>query len=86
MPQGHYAKFRKEIDQLVNLKVLKPTNDSEWGSPIFCLLKKDSTDFQSDRVLHQRLTLGEYIVSLLYIKGEKNDVVNALSRLPTVKL
>jgi hypothetical protein len=40
----------------------------------------------SDRVLRQRLLLEEYGVDLQYIKGEKNVVADALSRLPTQEL
>jgi len=40
----------------------------------------------SDRVLRQRLLLEEYGVKLEYIKGEKNIVADALSRLPTEEL
>ena len=43
IPQDHFAKLRKEINILVHLKVLKPTNNSKWGSPTFCLPKKDNT-------------------------------------------
>ena len=42
IPQAHYAKLRKEIDCLVQFKVLNPTTNSEWGSPKFCLPKKDN--------------------------------------------
>jgi hypothetical protein len=40
----------------------------------------------SDRVLRQRLLLEEYGVKLEYIKGEKNIVADAFSRLPTEEL
>jgi hypothetical protein len=40
----------------------------------------------SDRVLHQWLLLEEYGVELEYIKGEKNVVADALSRLPTEEI
>jgi len=40
----------------------------------------------SDRVLRQRLLLEEYGVELEYIKGEKNVIADALSRLPTAEL
>jgi hypothetical protein len=40
----------------------------------------------SDRVLRQRLVLEEFGVDLEYIKGAKNVVADALSRLPTEEL
>ena len=40
-----------------------------------------STDFSSDRVLSQRLTIDEYGAKLVYIKGKRNIVADALSRL-----
>ena len=46
-------------------------------------LMYDTTDHASNRVLRQRLLLEEYGVEIEYIKGVKNVVANALSRLPT---
>lgn len=40
-----------------------------------------NTIFSSDRVLRQQLSLEEYGVTLKYIKGGKNLVASALSRL-----
>ena len=42
-----------------------------------------STDFQSDRVLRQRLLIDEFGAEIIYIKGESNVVADALSRLET---
>ena len=41
-----------------------------------------NSDFASDRVLQQRLTLEEYVAHLNYVKGEVNILADALSRLP----
>jgi len=40
----------------------------------------------SDRILRQRLLLQEYGANIEYIKGEKNVLADALSRLPTQEL
>ena len=44
------------------------------------------TNHVSDRVLRQRLLLEEYGAEIEYIKGDKNVVADALSRLPTQEL
>ena len=41
-----------------------------------------TTQHTCDRVLRQRLTLEEYGVDLVYIKGQTNTLADALSRLP----
>lgn len=41
-----------------------------------------NTKHSSDRVLRQRLVLEEYGVNITYIKGAKNKLADALSRLP----
>ena len=42
----------------------------------------DSSNFDSDRILRQRLLIEEFGAELRYIKGENNVVADALSRLP----
>lgn len=42
-----------------------------------------STDFQSDRVLRQRLLIDEFGAEIVYVKGESNVVTDALSLLET---
>ena len=37
------AAFKKELDRLVQIKVLSPTGTSEWGLPIFVTPKKENT-------------------------------------------
>jgi hypothetical protein len=49
-------------------------------------LTHPDTNHVSDRVLRQRLLLEEYGAEIEYIKGEKNVVADALSRLPTQEL
>ena len=44
-----------------------------------------TTDYRSDRVLRQRLLIEEYGAEIYYIKGVKNVVADALSRLPMVE-
>ena len=43
IPRIHLAAFKKELDRLVEIKVLSPTGASEWGSPTFITPKKDNT-------------------------------------------
>ena len=43
----------------------------------------ENTDYSSDRILRQRLTLEEYGARLIYVPGENNVVADSLSRLPT---
>ena len=42
----------------------------------------DSINFNSDRILRQRLLIEKFGAELRYIKGENNRVTDALSRLP----
>ena len=35
VPRVHKEMFRKEVDRLVLLGVIKELNDSEWGAPSF---------------------------------------------------
>ena len=41
VPISNKEKFKEEIDQLVNLKVLKKCSDSPWASPSFSIPKKN---------------------------------------------
>ena len=43
IPRIHLAAFKKELDRLVQIKVLSPTGASKWGSPTFVTPKKDNT-------------------------------------------
>ena len=40
VPCIHLATFKKELDHLVELGVLKPQMESEWSSPTFIIPKK----------------------------------------------
>ena len=46
-------------------------------------LTYENTDYSSDRILRQRLTLEEYRAKLIYVLGGKNVVADSLPRLPT---
>lgn len=46
-------------------------------------LTYENTDYSSDIILRQRLTLEEYGAKLIYLPGDKNIVADSLSRLPT---
>ena len=41
VPQVHLAAFKKELKHLVELGVLSPVRDTEWGLPTFIIPKKD---------------------------------------------
>ena len=41
VPQIHMNTFKWELDHLVELGVLIPTQESEWASPTFIIPKKD---------------------------------------------
>ena len=41
VPHLYKETFRKELERLVKLGVLEPTQSSEWGSPTFIIPKKD---------------------------------------------
>ena len=41
VPQVHLETFRKELQHLVDIGVLSPVRDTEWGLPTFITPKKD---------------------------------------------
>ena len=41
VPRVHMSTFKQELDQLVEIGVLIPTQESEWASPTFIIPKKD---------------------------------------------
>jgi hypothetical protein len=43
IPRIHLAAFKKELDRLVQIKVLSPTGASKWGLPTFVTPKKNNT-------------------------------------------
>ena len=43
VPQVHLATFKKELDHLVEIIVLSPIRDTEWGLPTFITTKKYGT-------------------------------------------
>ena len=43
VPQSHLASFKEEVNRLVRIGVLRPCNDSPWGSPSFGTPKPDGT-------------------------------------------
>ena len=46
-------------------------------------LTYENTDYSSDRILRQRLTIEEYGAKLIYVPGNSNVVADSLSRMPT---
>jgi hypothetical protein len=43
VPKINKETFRKELFRLVDIGVLTPVQDSEWGTPVFIIPKKDGT-------------------------------------------
>jgi hypothetical protein len=43
VPQINKETFRKELMRLVAIEVLTPVQQSEWGTPVFIIPKKDGT-------------------------------------------
>jgi len=43
VPQAHEQKLKEEIERLVQAKVLRKVNTSEWASPAFTIAKPDGT-------------------------------------------
>ena len=43
VPRIHELTFKKELDRLEYLKVIKKINRSQWGAPTFLIPKKDNT-------------------------------------------
>ena len=41
VPMVHMETFKRELNHLVELGVLSPTRDTEWGLPTFIVPKKD---------------------------------------------
>jgi hypothetical protein len=68
VPTKYRALFKKEIDKLVDLQVLKPVLTSQWAFPSFIVPKKDGTArFVSDFRLLNELIL-DYVHDLPLIK------------------
>lgn len=57
VPRVHRDTVRKEVDRLVDIDVLEPVQDSEWGSPSFIIAKSNGTvRFLTDfRELNKRI-------------------------------
>jgi RNase H-like domain found in reverse transcriptase/Reverse transcriptase (RNA-dependent DNA polymerase)/Integrase zinc binding domain len=57
VPRAYELTFRREVERLVNIGVLKKVNRSEWAAPTFLIPKKDHTvRFISDfRELNKRI-------------------------------
>ena len=62
VPQSQEAKLKAEIERLVELKVLRKVNESEWASPAFTISKPDGTlrSLTDSRELNKRLKLYPY--------------------------
>ena len=62
VPQSQEAKLKAEIARLVELKVLRKVNESEWASPAFTISKPDGTlrSLTDSRELNKRLKCCPY--------------------------
>ena len=83
--QLNYTVAEKELLSIV--ETLKQKKIMLFGQKIAVFtdhknLTYDNSDYNSDRVLRQRLLPEEYGAKIFYIKGEKNIVADSLSRLP----
>ena len=84
--QKKYKTTEKELLGIV--ETIKQFRTILYGQKVVVLtdhknMTYNTTDHASNRVLRQQLLLKEYGVKIWYIKGVKNVVADALSRLPT---
>ena len=82
--QKNYTTIEKELLSIA--ETLKEYKTMLLGQKITVFtdhknLTYPSTDFSSDRVLRQRLTVDEFGAKLVYVKGVNNVVADALSRI-----
>jgi hypothetical protein len=71
VPQVHLSTFKKELDHLVNIGVLKPASASLWAAGTFIIPKKDGTvRWVSD--FHQ---LNKYIERLQYPLPKIQEII-----------
>ena len=45
VPRVHADMFRKEVDTLVNLGILEPANELEWGASSFAKKKLEKNEY-----------------------------------------
>ena len=67
VPHAQKDVFKKEVNRLAGLGVLKPQPRSEWGSPAFIIAKKDGTvRFLTDfREVNKRIVRTPFPVPLI---------------------
>ncbi|MGH7954545.1 MAG: hypothetical protein ACREOZ_01140, partial [Gloeomargaritales cyanobacterium] len=83
VPKAHEEVFKREIDRLVDLKVLEPCAGSEWASQCFIIPKKNGTvRFITDfRRLNENLKRKPYILPNLQDSIRRHESFSFLTKM-----
>lgn len=83
VPHAHLKTFKKELDHLVELGVLSPVKDTEWGLPTFIIPKKDGrVRWVSDmRELNKVIKRTQYTLPIIQDELRKRHGYQFLTKL-----